>query len=337
MVWIREAATGQVTYVSPGYEHVWGRSCESLYRDPTSLLDAVHPEDRVHVARAVGGDASPEPEAVEFRVARADGPARWVVLRQVRLDGGSARSAKVFALAEDITEQKEAEAQSRRLEAQLRLLARRLDEAREEERRKLAIWIHDEIGQMLTALRLDLAWVLKRLPPRATEMRDALVEMDTLVAGKVGAVQQVSGELRPTLLEDLGLRAATEWLIRQFSRRTSITVDLTVEAEEGTIPPAVSLVLFRIVQEALTNIARHAGASRARITLGADAEAIVLGIADNGRGVRPEEVTGPGALGILGMRERALAWGGRLEILPEAGGGTLLTVTIPREWGNNPT
>ena len=337
VVWIREAATGQVTYVSPGYEHVWGRSCESLYRDPASLLDAVHPEDRERVARALSGDASPQADAVELRVGSPDGPTRWVVLRQVRLDGGPGRTDKVFALGEDVTEQKEAEAQSRRLEAQLRLLARRLDEAREEERHRLAIWIHDEIGQMLTALRLDLAWVLKRLPPKAAEMRDALLEMDTLVAGKVGAVQQVSGELRPTLLEDLGFKAATEWLVRQFSRRTSITVDLEVEAGEEAIPPAVSLALFRIVQEALTNVARHAAASRVRIALEANAGSIVLRVADDGRGIRPEELAGPGALGILGMRERALAWGGRLEILPNEGGGTLLTVTIPREWDGNPT
>lgn len=336
VLWIREAATGQVTYVSPGYEHVWGQSCASLYRDPSSLLDTVHPEDRGRVAQAVQADHSAEAGAVEFRVGRADGSFRWVVLRQVRLEGGGGRTDKVFALAEDITVQKEAEAQSKRLEVQLRLLARRLDEAREEERHKLAIWIHDEIGQMLTALRLDLAWVLKRLPARAVEVRGALVEMDDLIGGRVGAVQQVSADLRPTLVEDLGLRAATEWLIAQFSRRTSIRVDLTFPAESRELPTGVSLVLYRILQEALTNIARHANASTARVGFRFAADAIALCVSDDGRGVRPDDVVGPHALGILGMRERVLAHDGRLEIRAADGGGTVLTVTIPCEWQATP-
>jgi two-component system, NarL family, sensor histidine kinase UhpB len=328
VLWIRDTSSGRVTYVSPGYEAIWGRTCESLYQDPRSFLDGVEEEDRVRVAAETFGELSAVTRVHEYRVVRPDGSVRWVVARrfQVSAEGGGDR---IIGLVEDITERKEMEQQSRRLEAQLRLLARRLEAAREEERRSLALWIHDEIGQMLTAVRMDLAWVDRKLPGRHTELKARLVELERLLEENISAVQRVSAELRPTMLEDLGLKAAIEWQVEQFGRRSGITTELDVRLEESSLGKDTSLVLFRILQEALTNIARHAQASWARVELGPSPDGLSLKVADNGRGILEDEAAGPGALGILGMRERIAARGGKLEIGAGSSGGTTLVATIP--------
>ena len=328
VVWICTAAPAKVTYVNPAYEHLWGRSCESLYEDPESFLLGFHPDDRGLVATCNSGGRVTNGAACDLRLVRPDGSQRWVHLRRFPL-GDHASGERVIYLAEDISERKRIEAQSRQLEAQLRLLARRLDDAREAERRKLATWIHDEIGQMLTALRMDLAWLQKRLHPRSPEVRAAFAEMDTMIARNVGEVQHVTADLRPAVLEDLGLLPAMEWLIDQIRRRSQLRVDLRVSVGEARLAAGTSLALYRILQEALTNVVRHAGASEVGVDLGVVDGAVTLRVSDNGRGIRQEEASGPAALGILGMRERVLAHGGSLVIETGVGGGTLLTATIP--------
>ena len=330
VVWICAAAPAKVTYVNPAYEHVWGRTCESLYEDPESYLLGFHPDDRGLVATCDAGGRVTNGADCELRLVRPDGSQRWVHLRRFPL-GDHANGERVIYLAEDISERKRIEAQSRQLEAQLRLLARRLDGAREAERRKLATWIHDEIGQMLTALRMDLAWLQKRLRPRSPEVQAAFAEMDTMIARNVGEVQHVTAELRPAVLEDLGLLPAMEWLIDQMRRRSQLRVEFRASLGEATLAAGTSLALFRILQEALTNVVRHADASEVGVDLGVIDGAITLRVGDNGRGIRQEEVSGPAALGILGMRERVLAHGGSLVIETGVEGGTLLTATIPGE------
>ncbi len=329
VLWIRETETERVTYVSPGYEAIWGRSCASLYQDPRSFLEGVHPDDRRRVQEETLGSRGPTTRTHEYRVVRPSGDVRWVLARRFVAPGEAGSGPRLISMVEDITERKQMEEQSRRLEAQLRLLARRLDAAREEERRSLALWIHDEIGQMLTAVRMDLSWVHRKLPPRNQELKARLVELQGLLEENIGAVQRVCAELRPSLLEDLGLKAAFEWQLEQFSRRTGITAELDVRVADEQMDTDVSLVLFRILQEALTNIARHAQATRTLVRLDAQEGDVTLSVEDNGRGIREEEAAGPGALGILGMRERIAAHGGTLEIRARGGGGTSVVVTIP--------
>jgi PAS domain S-box-containing protein len=336
VLWIRDMGSQRFTYVSPGYEAIWGRSCDSLYQEPRSFLDSVHPDDRLRVEEETVGGKALLTKVHEYRVVRPSGEVRWVVARRFMAPGEAGSGPRIIGLVEDITERKEMEAQSRRLEEELRLLARRLDAAREEERRKLSLWIHDEIGQMLTAVRMDLSWVHRKLPARNPELKARLVELQGLLEENIGAVQRVTAELRPTLLEDLGLKAAVEWQLEQFARRTGITTELEFLLEESELDRAVSLVLFRIVQEALTNVARHAQASSTRVELEPCEEGVRLQVVDNGRGIREEEAAGPGALGILGMRERIAAHGGKLEIRARRSGGTALLVTIPTDRTANP-
>ncbi|MGV8040672.1 MAG: CHASE4 domain-containing protein [Thermoanaerobaculaceae bacterium] len=326
VLWTRDGASGRFSYISPGFEHIWQRGCDELYADPGVLVEGVHPDDRATVEIGLRGDASRARSVVDFRVVRPDGSVRWVTAREFPLEGGD--DHRLLGLAEDVTERKEMEQQSRRLESQLRLLARRIDEAREEERRKLAAWIHDDVGQLLTALRLDLAWLERRMPKAKPELRGRLAEVQSLLESRITSVQQIAIELRPSILEDLGLQAALEWAGKQQTARSGLTVALDLQAAEGEVPKTMALAILRITQEALTNIARHAGASHVSINLRRDGENVVLTIADDGRGISAEEATGFRALGILGMRERTMAHGGTLEVRARPEGGTELVATM---------
>lgn len=328
VLWIRERPDGRFTYVSPGYEHIWGRSCDSLYADSGTFLAGIHPDDLEAVAASLRMDVPPPKRVVDFRVVRSDQTLRWVTVREFPLGEGDGAGERLLGLAEDITERKEMEQQSRRLESELRMLARRIDEAREEERRKLAVWLHDEVGQLLTALRLDLAWMAHRLPRRHAELHARLQEVQALLEDRLTSVQRVSIELRPSILEDLGLRAALEWAREQCMARTGLQVELAMSVDEAEIPRPVALALLRITQEGLTNIARHAGASRVTIAVRREGDRVELQVADDGRGIRPEEATGFQALGILGMRERTMAHGGTLEVRACPGGGSELLATM---------
>jgi PAS domain S-box-containing protein len=232
----------------------------------------------------------------------------------------------------DVTEQQRTEEQLRSSHEQLRALAARLDAVREEERRVMAREIHDQIGQALTALKLDLAWLSAHLALATDEdTRQHAGRMNQVLDETLETARRVSAELRPVLLDDLGLPAAIEWQLRDFESRTGVRCTLDLEpAGAGGLTPAEALVLFRILQEALTNVARHAAAHRVRVGLAAGARETVLSIADDGRGIAPEELSRPTALGLVGMRERALVLGGAVTVGPAPGGGTAVTARIPR-------
>jgi PAS domain S-box-containing protein len=227
----------------------------------------------------------------------------------------------------DVTEQQETQAQLRASTEQLRALAARLDAIREEERRMMAREIHDQIGQALTALKLDLAGLRAGLPDGESQRRAS--EMDRLIDDTLDTTRRLSTELRPPILDDLGLAPAVEWQARDFEARTGIRCITELGNGEPVVGPE-ALVLFRIVQEALTNVARHAGARTVRIRLSVDRGAAVLSVWDDGRGITAEEQARPSALGLAGMRERALVLGGEVQVLGSPSAGTTVTARLPR-------
>jgi two-component system sensor kinase len=160
--------------------------------------------------------------------------------------------------------------------------------------------------------------------------------MDAMIAGTITAVQRVTTELRPAVLEDLGLLPAMEWAISQIRRRTPLRIEFRPAIGAARLDDGAALALFRILQEALTNVVRHASASQVTVDLVAADGAVTLRVSDDGRGIRLEEAAGASALGILGMRERVLARGGGFAILPGEHGGTVLTATIPIECPSQP-
>ncbi len=216
-----------------------------------------------------------------------------------------------------------------RLRDQLHALANYLQEMREAERTSIAREIHDEFGQALTALKIDLAWLSRRLPEGEPALRDKIRSMTGLVDDSIGLVRRIATELRPGLLDDLGLTAAIEWQAEEFNKRTGIDVRLELPVEEPTLDRNLATAIFRIFQETLTNVIRHAGASQVWVTLKSTPQEITLTVRDDGSGIAPEEAISPKSLGLLGMRERASAWGGRLVFEGQPGRGTTVRLTLP--------
>ena len=226
-----------------------------------------------------------------------------------------------------IVEQKDAELRSSR--EQLRALARHLQSVREEERSRIAREVHDTLGQPMAALKIDLAWLAARVPADEATWQERIRTTLALVDSTIRSVRQIMTDLRPSLLDDLGLVAAVEWETQQFQKRTGIRCEFVSDQPELALPPEISTAVFRICQEALTNIARHAGATRVSILLERDAGDLLLSVADNGRGITDGEIAAQSSLGLLGMRERALLLGGQLSISGQPGKGTTITLQLP--------
>ncbi len=212
---------------------------------------------------------------------------------------------------------------------QLRDLAASLQSACEEERMRISREIHDELGQSLTALKFDLAAAGTLPASGPAQLAGRTKSMIRIVDSILETVKRISRELRPGMLDDLGLPAAIEWQAKEFQERTRIPCEVVVVPEEMTVDPDRSTAIFRIFQEALTNAARHAGATNVEATLESRNGTVCLEVRDNGRGITKEEVSRPMSLGILGMRERARWWGGEVRIEGTPGSGTVVTATLP--------
>ena len=211
---------------------------------------------------------------------------------------------------------------------QLRNLSLHLQSVREEERAHLSREIHDELGQALTALKMDLAWLKKRLPGDQQALFEKLVSAEELTRSTLQAVKRISAELRPGLLDDVGLTAAIEWQAEEFRKRTGIECRTRVEQDLG-LEKDLSTTIFRIVQEALTNVARHARAGRVEISLRERDGVVRLLIIDDGVGITAEQASDPRSFGLLGIRERVRFWNGRVKVKGSPGKGTTLDVVIP--------
>ena len=203
-----------------------------------------------------------------------------------------------------------------------------IHEAREEERRRLARELHDELGQRLTALKLELSAIdPTRASGLSTERWQAMIDM---VDDTVAATRRLSKDLRPAMLDDLGLKATIEWLTREFERRSSLRVELQLDLVPEQMPQSVLTTLYRIVQEALTNIVRHSQAERAWVSITCTEAMVELRVEDNGRGL-PDQIrqSARGSLGLIGIHERVLMLDGQLQMGERAGGGLSLVVRLP--------
>ena len=213
--------------------------------------------------------------------------------------------------------------------AQLRALAANLQAVREEERTRIARELHDELGQALTALKFDLAWLTSRLAQQDASLsqkaKAVTTQMDTLIK----TVRRIATELRPGMLDDLGLAASIEWQAREFQKRMGIQCAVSVPSQDLPLARAQSTALFRIFQETLTNVARHAKAQHVQVKLAVEHDWLTLQVQDDGRGIQGREIAGRSSLGLLGMRERVELLGGVFNILGVSGEGTTVTVSIP--------
>ncbi len=231
--------------------------------------------------------------------------------------------------AAERADRKRAEERLRESHEQLRALSIYLQYVREEERTRIAREVHDELGQSLTRLKMDLAWLGGRLPRSQRPLVDKIRDMSDHVDGTIQSVRRIATELRPGILDDLGLVAALEWQANEFQSRTGIVCHVTSTLQDTLLDADLNTAFFRIFQETLTNIMRHANATRVDVHSANTDGWLTLTVQDNGRGILPGEITDRRSIGLLGMEERAALLGGEFHIKGEPGQGTSVTVKIP--------
>jgi PAS domain S-box-containing protein len=260
---------------------------------------------------------------------RLDGSRMWVEGDYMCFYDDRGRITGHFGIQRDVTDRTQAAEDLQQSREELRALAARLQAIREEERTRIAREIHDELGQALTALKLDLAWMAR--PRRETNSTGPFPTSQSITARideTMQIVRRIASELRPSVLDQLGLEAAIEFLVQDATRRTGIAITLHAE-QFPRLPDDIASHAFRIIQEALTNVTRHSRATRADVSVRRAGNTIVLGVSDNGVGFESTSLSGLSSLGLVGMRERALACGGLLMVQGKPGEGASIVVTIP--------
>ena len=298
-----------------------------------SPLELIHPDfHAVAAARRqrlmAGLESNP---LADKKIVRLDGQVRDVEIAETSFyEGGS---IAVLVVLRDVTERRLAERELRESREQLRQLSTSLLAVREEEKTRIARELHDELGQALTGLKMDLAQLVTHLSPEQQTAIGQASAMKSLIESTVASVRRLATELRPLMLDDLGLLSTIEWLVSDFSRRTGIAVDLNLPGQEFQVDPELSTALFRVLQESLTNVARHAGASRVGVTLTGTESDVQLTVHDNGRGLNRALESAPKTFGLLGMRERASMLGGELVVHSDPGAGTSIVMIVPRRAG----
>jgi two-component system sensor histidine kinase UhpB len=320
---------GAVDFINQRWLDYTGLSFEEEIEQPTR---AVHPEDLPRVMEKWLPElAAGESFEYEMRLRRADGEYRWFLVRTVPMRDDLGDIVKWFGTSTEIEDRKQAEDALRRSLDDLRALAARLQSVREEERTRVARQIHDELGQALTGIKLESAYLIRDLPAEAKQHSIRASSIAKLADETIQAVRRIATELRPGILDDLGLAAAVEWVAQEFQARTGTKVQLTLPVVDLAIDRERSTALFRILQEILTNVARHANATQVNVRLVKERGSLILEAHDNGKGVTKEELSAGRSLGILGMRERALLLGGDLAVWGSPAEGTTVFVRVPLE------
>jgi signal transduction histidine kinase len=264
-----------------------------------------------------------------MRLRRADGEYRWFLVRSAPLRDEAGNIVKWFGTSTEIEDRKQAEDDLRCACDELRALAARLQSVREEERTRVAREIHDELGQALTGIKLEAASLIRELPGDLKKQSNRAESIVKLADETIRAVRRISTELRPGMLDDLGLVAAVEWAAEEFQGRTGTKFRLDLPEDDIVIDRERATALFRILQETLTNVKRHANATQVNVRLAKEGGSLTLEVHDNGKGINEEELSAGRSLGILGMRERSLLLGGEFTITGGLGEGTTVRVRIP--------
>jgi PAS domain S-box-containing protein len=251
-------------------------------------------------------------------------------LLELRVEQRAAALIKVnHDLRVEVAERERAEEQLKISLDQLRALAARLQHVREEERTLVAREIHDELGQACTAIKMDLALIGRKATKRQAQLRAKVDSASQLVDDMIVTLRKIASDLRPRTLDHLGLTAALEWQAQEFESRTAIHCRVTLSQEPIILDAERSTAIFRIFQECLTNVARHAHATRVEAHLEKKGDQLLFQVHDNGRGFDAEEAKARNSLGLIGMQERALVFNGQLTIEGIPGAGTTVTLRIP--------
>lgn len=268
----------------------------------------------------------------EFHCRHKDGRDILCRMRSSRI-GQKLKEQRIVITYEDITEQRRAEEELANSREQLRNLSIYLQSVREKESTRIAREIHDELGQSLTAIQMDLAWLGNRLAAGDASLTGKVQRMKRLVDTTIDSVHRISTELRPILLDDLGLTAAMEWQVQEFQGRTGVQCEARFNCKDSSVEKDLATTIFRIFQETLTNVARHAEATLVRVRLAQKGDELCLDVSDNGKGITPKQIGDPKSFGIVGISERVNLWGGSVSITGKPQKGTTINVRIPMHRG----
>jgi PAS domain S-box-containing protein len=320
----------RVVVFNPAAQLMFGYTEDELLGKPIDLLipERYRPAHEGNIAafRRSGVNARMKDARIDIIGLRSDGkefPIESTIAR-VSIEG----KEMFTAILRDIGDRRRAESELQDSHRQLRELASSLQAVREEERTSIARELHDELGQQLLRLRMDLSWLSGRIKDLAPAVQEKVADMKQFVAGTVDTLRRVTTRLRPPLLDELGLAEAARWQLDEFSARNDIAVVATIDIDGESLDERTSINVFRILQESLTNVARHAGATRIDVSLTTRNDDLVFEIHDNGRGLEPGHRQEFGH-GLVGIRERTLLLGGRMEIESSPGQGFSLRIGIP--------
>ncbi|HVG01730.1 MAG TPA: CHASE3 domain-containing protein [Nitrospira sp.] len=325
-------AAGLCRLWNPAAEKMFGwPECEVLGRPLPTVAPEQLNEHRFLRERVMEDKAFTDLEVLRYR---KDGTPVYTSLSTAPLRDPTGAINGLLGLMVDMTHRKQVELQLSQSRDQLRALTTRLHSAREEEGTRIAREVHDELGQAMTSLKLDLSWVARRLSlPETVDSRAQMLEriQGTMhqLDGTIQSVRAIATALRPSVLDELGLAAALDWQTRDFEKRTGICCEWSMPAVPIPVGPDQATAIFRIYQEILTNVVRHAQASTIQIHLDVSGGWLILEVSDNGRGIPASTLAHNNSLGLLGMRERATQWGGNLSIQGSDGKGTTVTVRLP--------
>ena len=326
--WEYEMAKGNFK-CSDGMFRIYGYLPQCVTSTYQLFLDHIYPDDIEYVKKvhfeALNNFASPK---FEFRILDKNGQLKYIRsgLRIVRNDQQEPILLRGFNL--DITETKLSVERLKQSHQESQALAAHLENIREEERTDIAREIHDELGQQLTAIKFDISWVKSKLQQDAVPLSEKITEAIGMVDETIKSVRKIASKLRPIMLAELGLSAALKWQSKEFEKRTGIPCTFTENFKNKDIDKSAAIALFRIYQEALTNITRHSCATRVDSSLRLDNEYLILQIKDNGIGFDPEKVKSKKSLGLVGLRERTLSMDAELILQSRKGIGTIIIIKL---------
>lgn len=318
----------RIIFVNDGVKAVFGWTSDELIGRTTRLLYRTE-KDYVRIAGQLYSILEKQPIAsMEFPCLRKDGTEIECMISAARI-GKQLKERRVVITYENITDRKRAAHELELSRHQLRQLSAHLQSIREKERTRIARELHDELGQLLTALNTDIVLLKNKIPAEQKILSDRAESMSSLVELTMQTVKRIYMGLRPGMLDHLGLTAAIAWQAEEFSRRTGIACNVSFNPEDMVIDPDLTTTIFRIFQETLTNVQRHAKATKVSVRLKATDDCLEFVVKDNGKGIADEQLKKPDSFGLLGIKERVYHWGGREAIVGKIGKGTTITISIP--------
>jgi PAS domain S-box-containing protein len=326
-LWLNAPDDSQMFYMSPAYEKLTGRKTATLYGHPASWTEIIHPDDRDRVLSVAQAPINAGHRLIEYRIVRPDGAVRWIRDRAFPVQNAAGETYRIAGIGEDITEQRQAMDEWRESKKRVQALSHRLLAVREQERGRLARELHDGISQSLTSL----AFAFEESVNAPSKMRKAHLNAARVWLEKgLRQAREMANDLRPPMLDHLGLLAAVLWLVGRVNSKKGLQVHLRHDGIAGRLAPDVEIVVYRLVEEALNNVAQHANVKEASVRLWIQDTLLNVQIEDEGVGFEPEAaLASPQSAGLAGIREHVDISGGRLMITSGTGEGTSLLAQWP--------